>query len=116
MEILYTFVLANAVDGMTHVGVTEEIRDGSRIKVTGVYGKSLAGGFEPATHMIPFLDDIRGVRLIDLQEESEASGRPADKDWFNMDQDDVASWLADDPSAVAGRIAARSLNPEESRP
>ncbi len=113
MDPLYIFQLSRSVNEMTHVGVTEEIRDGDRIKVTGVYGKDLVAGFRPATHMVPFRDDIRGERLEDLQRESLAAGRPADKDWYDMDQADVADWLEEDPAIIETRIEDNRPDPEE---
>ncbi|KKN88083.1 hypothetical protein LCGC14_0251550 [marine sediment metagenome] len=113
MDTLYIFALPASVDGMTHVAVVEEIRDGRRFGISGVYGRDLVGGFRPAEFMRPFHIDISGDELIDLQELSETNGRPADKKWYEMSQSDVAEWLEDDLGAIQERIIARQPDPEE---
>lgn len=107
MEYLYIFALPDQIDGMTHVAVTEEIRDRNVIKLTGTYGKDLNAGFQPATHMVPFVDRIQGERLIDLDEDSKDLGRPAAKKWWDMDQSDVADWEEQSPAVIQARIDAR---------
>jgi len=53
MRILYTFELPAPINGITHVAIMEEIRDGHRIKVSGVYGTMDDDTFGPSTIAVP---------------------------------------------------------------
>ena len=104
---LYIFALPKAVNGMTHVAVEEEHRNAGRIYVGGVYGKNPSAGFKPGEMMHPFMVNIAGEDLIDLDEQSKAAGRPSTKPRHRMDSTDVATWLEEDPTVVQTRIDAR---------
>lgn len=106
MIILYTFTLPTAVDGMTHVGITEEIRDNGRFKLTGAYGTE-SGSFVPATMMQPYKMNITGDNLIDLDEQSLSAGRPISKSRHDIDSVDLITWLSEDPATIQARIDAK---------
>ena len=107
MRILYTFELPAPINGITHVAIMEEIRDGHRIKVSGVYGTMDDDTFGPSTIAVPFAIDIGGEDLIDLDEQSVAAGRPPQKPYWEIDSGDIVAWLEEDPAVRQARIEAR---------
>ena len=104
---MYIFTLPSTIDGMTHIGVQEEVRTDDRIYVSGEYGKLVAGTFTPATRMIAHAVNITDDYLVDLDEQSKAAGRPSDKPRHSIDSTDIVSWLEEDPAVIQARIDAR---------
>lgn len=109
MDTLYIVALHEPVKGITHVAVSEEIRDGGRIKVSGQYGTLEDGEFEPAAITVPYHKDIRGEELDDLAAQSLAAGRPKSKPRHEMASTDVADWLAEDAEVVQARIEPKPV-------
>ena len=107
MDILYVVELHEPIDGITHIAVGEEIRDGGRINVSGEYGTLVDGEFEPGAITGPFHKDIRDEELDDLDAQSVAAGRPKDKPRYELASADVAIWLEEDPEIQQERIDAR---------
>lgn len=116
MDPLYLYSLHAPINGITHVGILEEIRDGRRIHVSGQYGTLVDDAFEPSTIAVPFQANISGEDLIDLDEQSQAAGRPAGKPPWEIDSADIAAWLGEDPEVqqarIDERIEAREPEPE----
>lgn len=106
-DTLYTFKLPTSIDGMTHVRVTQEIRDAYRTNIVGYYGKLSAGEWTEAEKMHTFRPDIRGEERVDLVEEANAAGRPSTLADHDIRSDDVAAWLAEDPAVKRARIEGR---------
>lgn len=107
MEPLYIFKLPAPVDGQTHVGVTEEIRDGGLFKVTGTYGKLPVAGWRPATAMGPFQRPISGDERVDLIEQANVAGRPSTLPDHDVRSSDLVAFLEEDPAVREARIGAR---------
>ncbi len=107
MDALYTFELPAPVDGASHVAIEQEIRDGDRITVSGRYGTGADDAFEPAAMMVPYRYTIAHEDLVDLAEQSTAAGRPPTKPVWEIDSNDIAAWLGEDPAVRQARIEAR---------
>jgi hypothetical protein len=112
MDPLYVFALYAPVNGITHVGVLEEIRDGRRISVSGSYGTLDDDDFQPSAIAVPYNVKISGEDLIDLDAQSLAAGRPPAKPCWEIGSADVAAWLAEDPAVREARIEERRPDPE----
>ena len=107
-DTIYTFKLPSAVNGLTHVRVTQEIRDGKRLNIVGEYGKLAAGDkWTPGEKMHAFGANIRGEERVDLIEAANAAGRPSTLADHDIRSGDVAVWLAEDPAAKQSRIEGR---------
>ena len=112
METIYIFKLPAPINGQTHVRVTQEIRDGRRTNIVGEYGKLLTGGeWAPAELMHAYGLDITNEDRVDLISQANSAGRPSALADHDVRSDDVASWLAEDPTVRQARIEAR--NPKE---
>lgn len=108
MDVLYSAALHEPpINGVTHLGIMEEIRERSRIKVSGDYGTMDDDTFVKASITLPFSHEFRGEELIDLDEQSQAAGRPAEKPFWELDASDIIAWLEEDPAVRQERIAAR---------
>ena len=108
METLYIFKLPKAVNGQTHVRVTQEIRDARRTNIVGYYGKLSTGGkWAEAEKMHTFDPDITGEDRADLIEAANAAGRPSTLGDHDIRSDDLAAWLAEDPAVRQARIKGR---------
>ena len=112
MDTIYIFKLPSPVNGQTHVRVTQEIRDARRTNIVGYYGKlSTAGKWTEAEEMHTFHPDIENEDRVDLISQANSAGRPSALADHDIRSDDVASWLAEDPTVRQARIKAR--NPKE---
>ena len=104
---IYTFKLPTPVNGLTHVRVTQEIRDGKRLNIVGEYGKLARDEWTPGEKMHAFGANIRGEERVDLIEAANAAGRPSTLADHDIRSGDVAVWLAEDPAVKQARIEAR---------
>ena len=108
MDTLYIFKLPKAVNGQTHVRVTQEIRDARRTNIVGYYGKLSTGGkWTEAEKMHTFDPDIEGGHRVDLVEAANAAGRPSTLADHDIRSDDLLKWLEEDLAVISERIEAR---------
>ena len=106
-DTIYTFKLPAAGNRLTHVRVTQEIRDGKRLNIVGEYGKLAGDKWTPGEMMRAFGADIQGEERVDLIEAANAAGRPSTLGDHDIRSGDVAVWLAEDPAVKQARIEAR---------
>ena len=106
-DTIYTFKLPSTVNELTHVRVTQEIRDARRLNIVGEYGKLAGDEWTPGEKMHAFGANIRREERVDLIEAANAAGRPSTLADHDIRSDDVAVWLAEDPAARQSRIEGR---------
>lgn len=108
---LYFFSLPTAlrINGQTHVQVVREVVEGSRLALTGVYGKLSAatGVFTPAQRMFAFEESIKGHRLEDMRIQARDAGRPESLPDHSFRSADIITYLEEDVVVKQARIDAR---------